>query len=95
MTYYAPPEGSYEDSHGYGLLSGALNLRRVVCGARAVMSNQEGLITQRSLVQIRPRNHGSDGNQRGRRQSAPLVSSLDYDGFRPFRCVGVVTGGAR
>src|SRR6266850_3537425 len=26
MTYYAPPEGSYEDSHGYGLMSGALNL---------------------------------------------------------------------
>src|SRR5258708_6113127 len=26
MTYYAPPEGSYEDSHGYGLMSGALKL---------------------------------------------------------------------
>src|SRR6267378_593389 len=28
MTYYAPPEGSYEDSHGYGLMSGVLNLGR-------------------------------------------------------------------
>ena len=26
MIYYAPPEGSYEDSHAYTLMSGVLNL---------------------------------------------------------------------
>src|SRR3989442_3833864 len=30
------------------------NLRRLVCGSSAVASNQEGLITPKSLVQIQP-----------------------------------------
>src|SRR5947207_727385 len=33
------------------------NLRCVVCGSLARVSIQKGLITQRSLVQIQPRNH--------------------------------------
>lgn len=58
MTCYAPPEGSYEDSHAYGLMSGALNLVR--SSARSGSRNFQGKIgwwdadLQDSILAARP-----------------------------------------
>src|SRR5690242_1980297 len=67
------------------------NLRGVARGSSALASIRKGLITQRALVQIQPPQPSSRRNQRGRRQSAPLVSSLTMKDFDRSVRGGAVT----
>jgi hypothetical protein len=73
MTYYAPPEGDYEDSHAYTLMSGVLKLRLSPSNWRALVPIQtRGLLGKGSLIV------GSSGGHTRQRNECIRVGTLTY-----------------